>query len=194
MRALRGDRIALIPQDAMQSLNPTMRIGRQVGEPLELHSGFTVPRGGRSRGASFWTRSISGSRRPRAREYPHQFSGGMQQRAMIAMGLALEPELLIADEPTTALDVTVQAQVLKLLREIRDTNGASILFITHDLGVVAELCDWVYVMRDGRVVEDGVGRAASSPRREADYTRMLLAATPSIHAPLPSGPEMSRRA
>jgi ABC-type dipeptide/oligopeptide/nickel transport system ATPase component len=106
----------------------------------------------------------------------------MQQRAMIAMGLALEPELLIADEPTTALDVTVQAQVLKLLREIRDTHGTSILFITHDLGVVAELCDWVYVMRHGKIVEQGpIQRIFAEPREE--YTRMLLAATPSVHAP-----------
>ena len=96
------------------------------------------------------------------------------------MGLALNPQLIIADEPTTALDVTVQAQVLKLLREIRDQKGTSILFITHDLGVVAELCDWVYVMRDGRIVENGpVRRIFTAP--QADYTRMLLEATPSIH-------------
>ena len=180
MRALRGDRIALIPQDAMQSLNPTMRIGRQVGEPLELHSGFTPAR---ARDAALRLLSSVHLREPekRLREYPHQFSGGMQQRAMIAMGLALNPQLIIADEPTTALDVTVQAQVLKLLREIRDDHGASILFITHDLGVVAQLCDWVYVMRDGRVVESGpVRRIFTEP--QADYTRMLLDATPSIHA------------
>jgi ABC-type dipeptide/oligopeptide/nickel transport system ATPase component len=115
----------------------------------------------------------------------------MQQRAMIAMGLALEPELLIADEPTTALDVTVQAQVLKLLREIRDTHGTSILFITHDLGVVAELCDWIYVMRHGRVVEQGSTRRIFAEPRE-EYTRMLLAATPSVHTPrrrAPAGAE-----
>ena len=179
MRSLRGDRIALIPQDAMQSLNPTLRIGRQVGEPLELHSGYGPAR------ALEVARKLLESvhiREPekRVQEYPHQFSGGMQQRAMIAMGLALNPQLIIADEPTTALDVTVQAQVLKLLREIRDQKGASILFITHDLGVVAELCDWVYVMRNGQIVEDGpVRRIFTAP--QADYTRMLLDATPSIH-------------
>ena len=179
MRALRGDRIALIPQDAMQSLNPTLRIGRQVGEPLELHSGFSMTRAREAARALLESVHIREPEK-RVHEYPHQFSGGMQQRAMIAMGLALNPQLIIADEPTTALDVTVQAQVLKLLREIRDQKGTSILFITHDLGVVAELCDWVYVMRDGRIVENGpVRRIFTAP--QADYTRMLLEATPSIH-------------
>lgn len=179
MRALRGDRIALIPQDAMQALNPTMRIGRQVGEPYEFHR--KQPYG------VVWAKVVELLRavkipdpEVRVREYPHQFSGGMQQRAMIATGLALDPELIIADEPTTALDVTVQARILKLLREIRDDRGSAILFITHELGIVAELCDWVYVMKDGKVVEDGpVARIFTAPR--ADYTRMLLEATPSIH-------------
>ncbi|MGE0004927.1 MAG: ABC transporter ATP-binding protein [Parvibaculaceae bacterium] len=178
MRSLRGDRIVLIPQDALQALNPTMPVGRQVGEPFEFHRGLS------------W-RAVAGKvidllravkiadPQTRAREYPHQFSGGMQQRAMIATGLALDPELIIADEPTTALDVTVQARILALLREIRDERGSAILFITHELGIVAELCDWVYVMHDGRVVEDGpVARIFQAPR--ADYTRMLLEATPSI--------------
>lgn len=181
MRGIRGSRMALIPQDAMQSLNPTLRIGRQVGEPIEIHRRVSL-----RAAAAAAVRLLESVhiRQPeaRVREYAHQFSGGMQQRAMIAMGLALEPELLIADEPTTALDVTVQAQVLRLLREIRDTHGTSILFITHDLGVVAELCDWVYVMRDGRVVEQGsIQRIFEEPKE--DYTRMLLAATPSVHAP-----------
>ena len=180
MRALRGDRIALIPQDAMQSLNPTMRIGRQVGEPLELHGGFSP---NRAREAARKLLEAVHIREPKKRvqEYPHQFSGGMQQRAMIAMGLALNPQLLIADEPTTALDVTVQARVLKLLREIRDQKGVSIMFITHDLGIVAELCDWVYVMRHGQIVENGpVRRIFTAP--QADYTRVLLDATPSIYS------------
>jgi ABC-type dipeptide/oligopeptide/nickel transport system ATPase component len=178
MRRLRGDRLAFIPQDAMRSLNPTLRVGTQVGEPLTLHKGTP------------WRQALNkavdllqsvGIRDPRARvgQYPHEFSGGMQQRAMIAMGLALEPELLIADEPTTALDVTVQAQVLRLLKQIRDAHDTAILFITHDLGVVAELCDWVYVMHRGRIVEDGpIRRIFTAPRE--DYTRMLLAATPSL--------------
>ncbi|MFZ5677980.1 MAG: ABC transporter ATP-binding protein [Pseudomonadota bacterium] len=179
MRALRGDRIALIPQDAMQSLNPTMRVGRQVGEPYEFHRKQSY--------GAVWSKVVELLRavkiadpETRVREYPHQFSGGMQQRAMIATGLALDPELIIADEPTTALDVTVQARILKLLRDIRDERGSAILFITHELGIVAELCDWVYVMKDGKVVENGsVKRIFESP--EADYTRMLLEATPSIH-------------
>ena len=185
MRDLRGSAMAFIPQDAMQSLNPTLRIGRQVGEPLELHRGTSI-----REAAAAAVRLLSSVhiRQPqiRAGEFPHQFSGGMQQRAMIAMGLALQPDILIADEPTTALDVTVQAQVLKLLREIRDVNGASILFITHDLGIVAELCDWVYVMRHGKVVENGsIRQIFTAPQQ--DYTRMLLAATPSLHAPRRAG-------
>ena len=178
MREIRGERMALIPQDALQALNPTMQIGRQVGEPMELHRGMSV-----RAAASAALNLLAAVRIPqpalRAGEYPHQFSGGMQQRAMIAMGLALNPELLIADEPTTALDVTVQAQVLKLLREIRDGSGASILFITHDRSIVAQLCDWVYVMREGAVVETGAVEDIFTAPQD-DYTRMLLAATPRI--------------
>lgn len=185
VRGLRGDRMAFIPQDAMRALNPTMRVGRQIGEPLVLHR--RTP----------WKRAVDSATRlleavhvrgadERVRDFPHNFSGGMQQRAMIAMGLALEPELIIADEPTTALDVTVQAQVLKLLKEIRDTHDTAILFITHDLGVVAELCDWVYVMLRGRIVEQGTVRQIFAAPRE-DYTRMLLAATPTIFGSRPEG-------
>jgi peptide/nickel transport system ATP-binding protein len=117
----------------------------------------------------------------RAKEYPHEFSGGMQQRAMIAMGLALHPELLIADEPTTALDVTVQAKVLGLLREIRDAQGTSILFVTHDLGIVAQLCDWVYVIYAGQIMEQGPRRALFARPRHP-YTQLLLRATPTVRA------------
>jgi ABC-type dipeptide/oligopeptide/nickel transport system ATPase component len=157
-----------------------------VGEPIEIHRRATL-REIAAAAVRLLTSVHISQPEARARQYPHQFSGGMQQRAMIAMGLALEPELLVADEPTTALDVTVQAQVLRLLREIRDTHGTSILFITHDLGVVAQLCDWVYVMRQGRVVEQGsVRRIFAAPQE--DYTRMLLAATPSVHAPRSRAP------
>jgi peptide/nickel transport system ATP-binding protein len=177
-RRLRGSRIAFIPQDALRALNPVLRADLQVGEPANIHR--RTPWEQAKAQAVELLRAVH-LREPeqRAREYPHQFSGGMQQRAMIAMGLALEPELLIADEPTTALDVTVQAQVLKLLREIRDTHGTAILFITHDLGVIAELCDWVYVMYAGAVLEQGpVGRLFAQPAHP--YTQMLLRATPTV--------------
>jgi oligopeptide/dipeptide ABC transporter ATP-binding protein len=177
-RKLRGDRVAFIPQDALRALNPVLRVDRQVGEPLNIHRGTTWEKA-KQRAVELLGAVHLPRPAERAREYPHQFSGGMQQRAMIAMGLALEPELLIADEPTTALDVTVQAQVLKLLREIRDTHGTAILFITHDLGVIAELCDWVYVMYAGAVLEQGpVERLFGQPAHP--YTQMLLRATPTV--------------
>lgn len=177
-RKIRGDRIAMIPQDAMRALNPVLRIDMQVGEPYVIHR-QSKWKTAASKAADLLADVQIPSPRERAKEYPHQFSGGMQQRAMIAMGLALEPKLLIADEPTTALDVTVQAQVLKLLREIRDTHQTSILFITHDLGVIAELCDWVYVIYAGKIMESGhvedIFAAPSHP-----YTQALLRATPTI--------------
>jgi oligopeptide/dipeptide ABC transporter ATP-binding protein len=180
-RAIRGDRVAYIPQDALRSLNPTLRVGVQVGEPLALHR--ATPWSVAKRKAVELLAAVH-LRDPqkRAEEYPHQFSGGMQQRAMIAMGLSLEPQLLIADEPTTALDVTVQAQVLQLVREIRREHRTSILFITHDLGVVVDLCDRVYVMYAGAVVEEGsVDRIFERPSHP--YTRGLLRATPVLHGP-----------
>jgi oligopeptide/dipeptide ABC transporter ATP-binding protein len=179
-RTIRGDHVAFIPQDALRALNPVHPVGVQVGEPLNIHRG--TPWQIAKRKAIELLRSVHlRDADQRAEEYPHQFSGGMQQRAMVAMGLALEPQLLIADEPTTALDVTVQAQVLKLLREIRDAHGASILFITHDLGVVADLCDRVYVMYAGLVVEEGsVESIFSQPSHP--YTQALLRATPTIRA------------
>ena len=181
MQALRGDRMAFIPQDAMQSLNPTMRIGRQVGEPLELHRGLSLARAKDAAIRLMEAVHIHDADN-RASNFAHQFSGGMQQRAMIAMGLALDPELIIADEPTTALDVTVQAQVLKLIKEIRDQKQTAVMFITHDLGVVAQLCDWVYVMQHGVIVESSaVADIFTQPKD--NYTRMLLAATPSLRGP-----------
>jgi peptide/nickel transport system ATP-binding protein len=180
-RALRGDRIALIPQDALRALNPTLQVGTQVAEPFILHRGLTWAA---ARRKAFDLLTAVHLREPirRAVEYPHQFSGGMQQRAMIAMGLALEPELLIADEPTTALDVTVQAQVLLLLREIRDVHATSILFITHDLGIVSDICDRVYVMYAGAVVEEG-SAAQIFEQPSHPYTKALLTATPTVHGP-----------
>jgi peptide/nickel transport system ATP-binding protein len=178
LRKLRGDRIAYIPQDALRALNPVLRIDTQVGEPLNIHR--DTPWQVAKQHAFHLLNAVHiPLAEKRAQEYPHQFSGGMQQRAMIAMGLALGPELLIADEPTTALDVTVQAQVLQLLREIRDSQGTAILFITHDLGIIAELCDWVYVMYAGTVLEQGsVERIFRQPAHP--YTQMLLRATPTV--------------
>ena len=178
-RAIRGNRVAYIPQDALRALNPTLRVGPQVGEPLTLHRATPWNVAKRKAVELLSAVHLRDAAR-RAEEYPHQFSGGMQQRAMIAMGVCLEPKLLIADEPTTALDVTVQTQVLQLLREIRDRHGASILFISHDLGVVSDLCDRVYVMYAGAVVEDGsVDRIFERPSHP--YTRGLLRATPTVH-------------
>jgi peptide/nickel transport system ATP-binding protein len=179
-RKLRGDRIAYIPQDALRALNPVLRVDMQVGEPLNIHRN-TPWEEAKRRAVDLLSAVHIPQPQQRAREYPHQFSGGMQQRAMIAMGLALEPELLIADEPTTALDVTVQAQVLHLLREIREKHNTAILFITHDLGVIAELCDWVYVMYAGAVLEQGPAESIFA-RPAHPYTQMLLRATPTVRA------------
>jgi oligopeptide/dipeptide ABC transporter ATP-binding protein len=178
LRKLRGDRIAYIPQDALRALNPVLQVDRQVGEPLSIHR-HTPWQEAKRHAVDLLSAVHIPQPQKRAREYLHQFSGGMQQRAMIAMGLALEPELLIADEPTTALDVTVQAQVLRLLREIRKSHGTAILFITHDLGVISELCDWVYVMYAGTVLEQGpVENIFHRPAHP--YTQMLLRATPTV--------------
>jgi peptide/nickel transport system ATP-binding protein len=180
LRSLRGDRLALVPQDALRGLNPVLRVGTQVGEPLNLHRGRDLASAAEAAVGLLDAVHIEDPAR-RARAHPHQFSGGMQQRAMVAMGLALEPELLVADEPTTALDVTVQAQVLALLREIRDTHGTAVLFITHDLGIVAALCDRVYVMYAGAIVEEGsVATILEAPSHP--YTRALLRATPTVEA------------
>jgi oligopeptide/dipeptide ABC transporter ATP-binding protein len=151
-----------------------------VGEPLTIHRASGWPAALRRAVELLGSVHLREPAR-RATEYPHQFSGGMQQRAMIAMGIALEPRLLIADEPTTALDVTVQAQVLRLLREIRDTHGTAVLFITHDLGLITELCERVYVMYAGNVVEQGPVRALFAQPAHP-YTQALLRATPTVHS------------
>ena len=153
MRDIRGDKISMIFQEPMTSLNPVLTIGRQIGEVLELHRHCTKEEA-RSRILELLKMVNIPEPESRIDEYPHQLSGGMRQRIMIAMALACDPEILIADEPTTALDVTIQAQILNLMRELRDRTRAAIILITHDLGVVAEMAQRVVVMYAGRKVEE----------------------------------------
>ena len=178
MRKVRGDRISMIFQQPTSSLNPVLDVGRQIGEVLELHRG--MKRGAARARAGELLRMV-GIPDPerRLKNFPHEMSGGMAQRVMIAMALACEPELLIADEPTTALDVTIQAQILDLMRNLREETGTAIILITHDLGVVAEMCDRVAVMYAGEIVEQAdVTTLFRSPRHP--YTRGLIGSLPVV--------------
>jgi oligopeptide/dipeptide ABC transporter ATP-binding protein len=176
LRQIRGAQIALIPQDPMTSLNPVYTIGNQLCEVLTLHRGLSK-RDAETRAVELLDMVRLPNAKGRLNDYPHQFSGGMRQRVMIAMALSCQPKLLIADEPTTALDVTVQAQILSLMRDIQNNINTAIILITHDLGVVAEMCDTVAVMYAGRIIEEApVRQLFHNPLHP--YTKGLLNSLP----------------
>jgi oligopeptide/dipeptide ABC transporter ATP-binding protein len=180
MCGVRGAGIGLVFQEPMAALNPVMRVGKQIGEALVVH-GMATSREARDRAVDLLRAVKMVEPEARVDDYPHQLSGGMRQRVMLAVALACKPPLVIADEPTTALDVTVQAQILDLLREMKRTFDLSLLLITHDLGVIAEVADRVAVMYAGRIVEEGPVRAIFREPAHP-YTRGLLASIPRGHA------------
>ncbi|MBX9596567.1 ABC transporter ATP-binding protein [Falsiroseomonas stagni] len=182
MRAIRGNEISMIFQEPMTSLNPVLTVGRQIGETLRLHQGLSAQEA-EDRAVEMLNLVGIPEAKRRVREYPHQLSGGMRQRVMIAIALACNPKLLIADEPTTALDVTIQAQILELMKDLKHRVGAAIVLITHDLGVVAEVAERVIVMYAGRKVEEAaVGPLFRNPRHP--YTQGLLGSMPKLGSSL----------
>jgi peptide/nickel transport system ATP-binding protein/oligopeptide transport system ATP-binding protein len=181
LRDLRGARVGFVFQDPMTSLNPVFTVGNQIMEPLIRHMGLTRAQA-RTRAAELLDLVGIPDARKRLSAYPHQFSGGMRQRVMIAIALACDPDVLIADEPTTALDVTIQAQILELVKELRRKLGMAIIWITHDLGVIAGIADRVMVMYAGQVVEQApVKELFGNPQHP--YTRALLKTIPAISGP-----------
>ncbi len=190
MRRVRGNRISMVFQEPTTSLNPVLTVGYQIAEAIRLHQGKGKKEAMVDAIEMMRLVSISEPER-RVREYPHQMSGGMLQRAMIAMALSCRPDLLLADEPTTALDVTIQAQILEILKDLKAQMNLSVLLITHDLGVVAETADRVLVMYAGRIVEEGTTRELFADPLHP-YTRGLLASIPSMDAE-EAGPGKGRR-
>ena len=183
MRSIRGDRMSMIFQEPMTSLNPAFTVGDQIAESLRLHQGLNR-REALARATQMLEAVGIPSAASRVHEYPHQFSGGMRQRVMIAMALACRPDVLIADEPTTALDVTVQAQIFDLISDLREKTGTAVILITHDMGAIAEMADRVAVMYAGRIVEEGeVEEVLSAPLHP--YTQGLIACAPGRRATAP---------
>lgn len=201
-REIRGDRVAMVFQDAITALNPGLTVGYQIGEIFRVHRPGTSWRDATEKAIGLMDQVKIPSARERVKSYPHEFSGGMSQRIMIAMAIALSPDVLIADEPTTALDVTVQAQIMQLIAELRRDTGMALILITHDIGVVAEATDRVMVMYGGRIVEHGptseivtrpghpytVGLMNSVPRAEMKHEKLhTIDGAPPLMTAIPSG-------